>query len=277
MTRTHLSSFLIGILLFTFPVRAQFVKETYNDPIYSDNFSSDAGNWKIQSNADNLFLIQDGQYLLKRKNTETAYSVFSNYKITIPSFEIAVRMTLEKSDLKESAAGVIFMAQEDGTGAFLFEFNSQQEYRLKQLVGVNYKLLTGDNKTSGWVSSTFISPKNEANLIQIRCSNRNYDIYINQHYLFSFTELAYKSGKVGINVGPASNIRVNNFTVFGPGNSADKTTNENSSCEEVKSRLKEELSTVRSENQLLKDSLVQIKKEMKILKEKNATKSKHLE
>lgn len=278
MTRLFLSSFLLSFILLSKPVRSQFVKETFSEPLYIDNFSSDAGNWKIQSNADNLFVIQDGEYLLKRKNTSTGYSVFTNWKTTTPSFEIDVRLSLEKSADKESSAGIIFMAQEDGSGAFVFEINNAQQYRLKQLVGVNYRLLTGENKSNGWVNSAFLSLPNEPNLIQIRCSERNYDLYINQHYLISFTELAYKSGKTGINIGPASSVRVDSFSIFGLKDNSEKIQSENTPCEEVQIRLKEELTDVRKENEALKDSVRLLNKKLMQLNEKNKTlKTKHLE
>ena len=278
MTRRLLTSFGLGLVLMTIPAKSQFVKETFTDPLYSDNFETDAGNWKIQSNADNLFLIQDGEYLLKRRNTSTGYSVFTTWKLQVQAFEIAVRINLEKSTNKESSAGIIFMAQEDGTGAFVFEFNCQQQYRLKQLVGVNYRLLTGEGKNNGWVNSEVLSPNDAFNLIQVRSNNRNYDIYINQKYLFSFTELAYKSGKLGINAGPSSNIHVDSFSVFGLSTDSDKPQNEQGPCEEVNAKLKAELGILRKDNQVLQDSVQILNKKIEQMKSKSQpNKTKHLE
>ncbi len=278
MTRLLTSSSLLALCILCSTVNAQFVKETFSEPLYMDNFASDKGDWKVMSNADNLFLIQDGEYLLNRKNVSTGYSVFTDWMLAVPSFEIAVQMKLEKSSDKESSAGIIFMAQEDGSGAFVFEFNNQQNYRLKQLVGVNYRLLTGENKNNGWVNSPYVNTTVGMNLIQVRCSNRNYDVYINQHYLFSFTELAYKSGKLGITVGPSSLVRVDSFSVFGPLDSTKKSDTETTPCEEVKARLKEELDVIRKENVMLRDSLYSLKKKSQPQNDKSTTvKPKHLE
>ena len=52
------------------------------------------------------------EYPLNRKNMSTGYSVFTDWMLAVPSFEIAVQMKLEKSSDKESSAGIIFY----GTG-----------------------------------------------------------------------------------------------------------------------------------------------------------------
>src|SRR4030095_6424124 len=80
--------------------------------------------------------------------------------------------------------------------------------RLKQLVGLSFKLLTGDVKTSGWVESDALKKSGDYNLIQIKTAKRNYDIYVNNKYLLSFTEIAYKSGDIGIAIGPGTKARV---------------------------------------------------------------------
>lgn len=271
MTRLFQPVGLLFFLLFSIPGSAQLVKESFTESYYTDNFESDKGNWKVVSNADNLFLIQDGQYILRRKNTTSSYSVFTSWKNPLSSFELSVSLKFEKTNGAESSAGLIFMAQEDGSGAFVFEINGQQQYRLKQLVGLNYKFLTGDAKNKGWVKSELITGPDQYVNLQVRTSNRNYDILVNSKYLFSFTELAYKSGSIGLTVGPSTELRVDQFSVNGPPAAAITETKSPGTSET------EEVQLLRKENKLLRDSLAVMKKELLRLKNdpKTQVKEKH--
>ncbi|MBK6838541.1 MAG: hypothetical protein IPG90_09905 [Bacteroidetes bacterium] len=81
MTRRLLTSFGLSLVLMTIPAKSQFVKETFTDPLYSDNFETDAGNWKIQSNADNLFLIQEWRIFIKAQEHKHRIFCFHNLEI----------------------------------------------------------------------------------------------------------------------------------------------------------------------------------------------------
>ena len=208
--------FLFGLLIYltTTASQGQLVSEKFTENVFSDNFDSDNGLWKIMSNADNLFLIQEGKYILQRKHTKSAYSVFPKWANAATTFELTANFSIESTEGIESGAGLIFMAQADGSGAFVLEINDKKQYRLKQLVGVNFKLLTGNLKTNGWVDSPVLNGNNQTNLVEVRSSNRNYDIYLNQSYVLSFTELAYKTGNIGISVGATSKFTVDEISVY---------------------------------------------------------------
>lgn len=87
------------------------------------------------------------------------------------------------------------MAQNDGNGGFIFEINAEKQFRLRQIVSGSYKFMTGDAKNGGWTKSNSLNGLNAYNVIDIRTSNRNYDIYVNNNLLLSFTEIAYKTGR----------------------------------------------------------------------------------
>ncbi|TAH43584.1 MAG: hypothetical protein EYC69_02320 [Bacteroidetes bacterium] len=256
MTRALLLFALLMVLTNTL-TKAQLVSEKFTDTIFSDNFESDKGIWKIMSNGDNLFLIQDGKYLLQRKNPKSSYSVFPKWNNPASAFEITANFVLESTEGPESGVGIIFMAQADGTGAFVLEINSKKQFRLKQLVGVNFKLLTGQIKTNGWVDSGFLNGVNETNLLQVKASARNYDVYINQNYVLSFTELAYKTGNIGISAGPSSKFLVDQISVYimESDSSAQKLQTINNVVLPADSQavLLEELRVLREENKVLKD------------------------
>jgi|GEM_PF-3172770 len=276
-----------AMLLSPFIAKPQLIKEEFTVPVFSDQFDDDKDNWRNMSTSDNLFLIQDGEYLLRRKNPASGYSIFPKWKNKLGAFSLMASIKLEDSKNEDAAVGLIFMAQEDASGAFIFEFNPKGQYRLKQLVGLSFKLLTGDIKTNGWVNSEALNPVGQYNLVEIRTSKRNYDVYVNEKYLLSFTEIAYKTGDIGISIGAATKARVDFITVndaktdvskinppsFPPAestqNNAAKPANQGGRSDDspgssdVLMKLIEQITNLKVENQVLRDSLSLVKKQLK--------------
>lgn len=261
MTRLLFPLMFSFIFMHVPSAHSQLVNAEFTDVIYKEDFETDKGDWKVLSNAENLFIIQEGNYILNRKNKNSAYSIFPIWKNNRNAFEINMNLRFDFGTEKDAAAGLIFMAQEDGSGAFVLEINGQKQYRLKQLVGVNFKILTGNPKLGGWVYSEHLLGSELLNHLQIRMAERNYDVYINRKYIFSFTELAYKSGNIGIAIGPGTQARIDNFTVYGL--SAEQQQNLDAGLEYMSpAAMKSEIIHLRKENQQLRDSLSQTRKEL---------------
>ena len=285
---------LILFAFFLLPALAkpQLIKDEFLSPVFSDQFDDDKDTWRNMSTSDNLFLIQDGEYLLRRKNTASGYSIFPKWSNKLTTFSLTASMKLEDSKNPEASIGLIFMAQEDATGAFIFEFNPKGQYRLKQLVGLSFKLLTGDQRNNGWVDSDALNPLGQYNIIEIRTSKRNYDIYANEKYLLSFTEIAYKSGDIGFSIGAATKARVDFITVKEPKNEEVKSSQQSgkqsnagqaantkpsnpdgagvpdasgqaSGNSDLILKLVEQVSSLKVENQMLRDSLRLVKKQLR--------------
>jgi hypothetical protein len=279
--------FFFSLLLFIpLVAKPQLIRDEFTVVAFNDQFDDDKDNWRNMSTSDNLFLIQDGEYLLRRKNSASGYSIFPKWKNKLGAFSLIASIKLEDSKNDDASVGLIFMAQEDASGAFIFEFNPKGQYRLKQLVGLSFKLLTGDVKTNGWVDSDALNPVGQYNLIDIRTSKRNYDIYVNEKYLLSFTEIAYKTGDIGIAIGAATKARVDFIMVKEPKTDAVKAAlpssapasesssgakqpnasgkiDDNSTSSDVLMKLIEQISDLKVENQMLKDSLGLLKKQLR--------------
>jgi hypothetical protein len=159
--------------------------------------------------------------LLRRRNVKYPYSIFTSRKNSLAAYALKVSAKLGNSENPDAFTGIIFMAQSDGKGAFIVEFNAKQQYRLRQLVGVNYKIITGTAKNGGWVHADALKPPGTFNLIEVRTANRNYDLYINQRYMISFSEIAYKSGGFGFSVGPDTKASVDFIRVYQPAEGSD--------------------------------------------------------
>ena len=272
-------------LLLPLIAKPQLIKEEFTVQAYHDPFDEDMDNWRNMSTSDNLFLIQEGEYLLRRKNPASGYSIFPKWKNKLSAFSLQASIKLEDAKNGESAVGLIFMAQEDASGAFIFEFNQKGQYRLKQLVGLSYKLLTGDVKSNGWVDSDVLNSPGQYNRVEIRTSKRNYDVYVNEKYLLSFTEIAYKTGDIGISIGPATKARVDFIAVNESASAEGKTeapptlsglegtpgkdpkpggkSDVASGSPDALKKLVDQISDLKMENQVLRDSLNLVKKQLK--------------
>jgi hypothetical protein len=200
------------------PSHGQLVNENFDRLDLSENFDSSDDRWTFMSNIENLFLVQEGEYILNRKATEKPFALIANYDYNQQAYKMVTSLKIEKAADQNSSIGVIFMAQNDGNGGFIFELNAQKQFRLRQIVSGNYKYMTGNSNNGGWVKSNFINALNMYNQIDIRTSNRNYDIYINNNLLLSFTEIAYKAGRFGFIVGPATRAKVDYFYLYSASN-----------------------------------------------------------
>lgn len=192
----------------------QLVADKFDKLDLSENFDSSSGMWTFMANNENLFLVQDGEYILNRKSTVSPFAVIANSDYNVSAFRMVTSIKIEKSVDDNGSVGVIFMAQENGQGGFLFEINKLKKYRLRQIQGGSYKYLTGDARDGGWTKTDMLNETNVYNLLEIKTSNRNYDISLNNQYLMSFSEISYKSGRFGIIIGPGSKGKVDFLYLF---------------------------------------------------------------
>ncbi len=190
------------------------VTEKFDKLYLSENFDSSGTYWTTVSNNENLLLVQDGEYILNRKASISPYASIGNFNCNLTSYRFVTSLKLEKSTNDDGGIGIIFMAQPGGQGGFIFEINKSQQFRLRQIAANAYHYLTGNQKDGGWVKSTLVKGLNFPNLIEVRTSDKNYDIYLNNSLLLSFTEIAYKVGEIGYIIGPGSKGKVDFLYLF---------------------------------------------------------------
>ena len=117
------------------------------------------------------------------------------------------------------------MAQPEGKGGSIFEIN-KNSYRLRQLTNGTYNYVTGNAKNDGWMESEFVKGLNLPNLVEIRTSEKNYDLLLNNNYLMSFNEPEYTSGNIGFVIGPASKGKADFLYLFTISKEKNNSTNE---------------------------------------------------
>lgn len=193
---------------------AQVIQEKFDRMVMSENFDTINSYWTTAANSENLFLVQEGEYIINRKSISSPFAIIAEYKNTLQNFRMVTSINLEKVTSENGSLGIIIMAQPGGDGGFLIEINTLKQYRVRQIAGSTYKYLTGDAKKGGWLSSKDVNIINSYNLIDVRVLNRNYDLYINNAFIMSFTEIAYKTGNFGFIVGPGSKGRVDFLYLF---------------------------------------------------------------
>lgn len=198
---------------------AQKVKEDFINPALYENFDTEQGSWQTSNNIDNFFLIQNGEYILERKNQKTPYAILADWPNTLKDFAAKASLKLELGNLPESSIGLIVMAQADRRGAFFIEIGGGKKYRVRKLDGIDYKFMTGKPKDMGWISSSSIK-EGAYNLLDVKVSNGNFDFYINNKFLVSFSEPAYGPGDIGIMVGPGTKAKADFFYVYSNENKA---------------------------------------------------------
>lgn len=190
------------------------VIERFDRLFLSENFDSSSNYWTTVSNSENLILVQDGEYIIQRKAPTSSYAVIGNFKNNLTSFRLVTSLKLQKANTNDASLGIIFMAQSGGQGGFVFEINKLQQYRLRQINNGVYRYITGDVKTSGWIKSTILKSIGLPNLFEVRTAEKNYDIYLNNVLIISFSEISYKSGDIGYIVGPGSKGSIDFLYLF---------------------------------------------------------------
>jgi hypothetical protein len=248
-------------LLFTFyggSSPAQVVRESLDNLLISENFDSTGSNWTTLADAENLFIIQDGEYILQRKATNAPYAVLSGFPDAKLPFRMLTSLKLDKTYAENSFAGILFMMQPQGQGGFLTEINAERKYRIRQIVSGAYRYLTGDQKEGGWVKNSAIKETGEYNAIEVRASGGNYDIYFNGRFIQTIVERSYAAGGAGLIIGPATRAKADYVYIFGPDLPS---TNTNASGETGQSGEGDIIA--------LTESIIVLKTEINTLKEEN--------
>lgn len=177
----------------------QNVTANFNALVWEDDFDGAHPNmWRQTTNAEEVFIIQNGEYILYKKSTNSYGLIFPNEKIAFSAHKAEFNLKLDEDTRKTATVGVVVMAQEDGKGAFLIEINGKRQYRISKYNGVVFKTVVD------WTKDRAIKSRGESNVIAVDMEDRKYDLYINNKFITGFSEVSYKEGKVGLYIGTDS-------------------------------------------------------------------------
>lgn len=211
---TTFLSLSLTLLISSLNGYSQSITEKFSKLTISENFDSVSGYWTTLANGENLFIMQDGEYILQRRAAESPYAIIANFQEQFSDFRAIASLKLDDAMSEEATVGFLFMMQEQGQGGFLVEINNNKEYRLRQIANGVYRYITGTSKNGGWEKTTSIKEGNIYNMIEIVSFNKNYDLSINGTFIRSFSEPAYKTGKFGFIIGPKSRGKIDFLYIF---------------------------------------------------------------
>ncbi len=177
--------------------------------LIDDDFTRLAGNWNQLSNADNLFIGSEKGYQAWRKNTKSGFFLLPEKPETYSVFEAQLRFNFEPGS-KNQSAGLILQAQADGNGALVIEINGKKQYRIRR--AVNNRMISMSGEGEGWVKNKKALTTG-LNSIMVRTYDKIYDLYINDVFIRSFTEIEYSEGKIGVYIGPGSKATFQHLSI----------------------------------------------------------------
>ena len=255
---------LFSLLAYSTVLCAQnpIVTEKFDQLYIGENFDSSNSYWTTLSNNDNLLIVQEGEYIMHRKSSVSPYAVMANFNLELDGYRLVTSIKLDKSSAQDGSIGVIFMAQPDGKGGFVFEINKNHDYRLRQITGSSYRYMTGTPKDLGWVKNEVIKGLNLPNLVEIRIAEKKYDLFVNNSLLTSFEVLEYKTGGIGFIIGPASKGKADFLYLFT--NEKAKQPSENSVAEQEHKTTSPETDIIS-----LAESIITLKTQLNKLQEEN--------
>lgn len=222
---------------------------SYNHIEIEEDFNSKNAIFPLSTTIDNYFIVDNGDFFLNRNNATSEYALFTKGNIEFSNFRLKTSIKLGPSSSSSTQGGVVLKAQRDGSGAVVVDINSKGQYRLRQLINGKNKFLSGSKKKNGWVKSTHLKGVDELNFIDIVTENGDYELYINHEFVTTVTLPEYKSGSIGLIVGPEAKLRVDYFYVYSTG-TAESITYSSGNNERIK-----ELERVLTEKNISYDKL----------------------
>lgn len=201
-------------LLLACSVSAQnLIALDYNSSQLREEFSEQNEDWTYMTTVENLYMPDKGDLFMHRNHPSASYAFITKKKNELKVFSIQSKMKLGPAETNDQTIGVICLVQRDGKGAIVVEFNKSKEYRIKKLIGVYYRHISGSVEGQGWVKSNLLKGKEDFNELDIRVALPQVDVYINGKLAQSFDVPEYDVGEMGILIGPNTKAKVDWFYV----------------------------------------------------------------
>ena len=191
----------------------QEISKDFTKLLHKEDFhSSSSDKWEQAFNSDNLFLVQNGFYELFRKNKTSGYFIFPKQERIYESVELKASLSFDKHKNNKQSAGIIMMTQTDFTGGLIIEISPKLGYRVQRISSRGSSSITAGK--DGWVKSKLVSAKN-GNEIKIKTYLKVFDLYINDQYVFTFSDIEYYKGGMGLFIGPNSKCKFDGLSIYG--------------------------------------------------------------
>jgi hypothetical protein len=201
--------FLFLSCICSFYAFGQEVNKEYKKLVLNEQFET-TDRWNTTFNSDNLFLGQNGFYELYRRSKKSGYFILPELTEEYGSFQVETQMVFGNHDNKKQSAGLLLMAKSETSGGILVEINQKKEYRIVRVF--KDKQVAINASGSGWKKASNTITKGENSII-VKTYNKVYDLYINQVFMTSFTDIELNKGKIGLFIGPDSKAKFDLLTI----------------------------------------------------------------
>ena len=207
---------LFSLLQFSV-LSAQQVTKDFPKLQWDEDFNLVNEKWPQTYNSDNFFLVQNGSFDMQRTNTKTGTIVLPSDDKTFGYYEVRCRLVFKEGLTAQPVAGLVIQAQANGSGALVVEVNDKYQYRVRRMTRDGSVNLTGAGENEGWIKEKRLLNK-EGNTIVVKTYEKVYDLYLNDQYAITFTEIELAQGKIGFYVGPGTKVSAEYVKVMGDEN-----------------------------------------------------------
>jgi len=250
---------LTSLAFSTIAIGQQISLTNYNTEVFIENFSSKTPQFIYEKTTDNYFTIDDGDLFMSRNNKLSDFTIFSSIPFNEENYKLKTSIKLISSGSKSTHVGILLNTQIDGNGLISVEFNSNKEYRVRQINNGESKYLSGTRENEGWVADKNLKDNGEFNYIDVLSANGRYDIYFNFKYINTFESPEYTTGRFGFLIGAQSQARIDYVHVHKDGGKVSTLAFNNANNEILK--LESQIITLQETINSNQNLLDQLKKE----------------
>ncbi len=201
---------LCCLLCFFYPAQTQQVTKEFMKLVWEDNFQKLENQWAQQSTADNFFIGSSEGFEVWRKSKNNGYFIFPQKVQEFRVFEVSLQFVFDGKGASDQAAGLVMQAQSDGSGAVIVEVNRKKQFRIRR--ASSHRIMPVNEPIKGWRKPNK-KIKGETITLTVKTNDKVYDLYINEVYTYSFTEIEFSKGWIGLYVGPDTRVIYKKLTV----------------------------------------------------------------
>lgn len=187
---------LLTVLFSQLNLKAQSVIGKFDVLVSEDDFSTLSGKWEQRNSMNDLFITENGKYVVKNKSEQSFASSLHIPELNLTKYEVTASLKSEASKKKDAGLGIMLNAKADGSGAIVCEINSKNQYRIRSFLNGQWDIISFAG-VNGWTSTKTLQSKS-FNELKICCDKDVFDLWINSTFIVSFTCKNLASGNVGL-------------------------------------------------------------------------------
>ncbi len=99
----------------------QLIEQDYPVVVLGEEFNDQNDIWQYPTTYENLSVLDKGDYFLTRQNPSSSYAIMAKWPNNLRRINIKRSLKLGPAENKEQSIGVMFLIQDEGKGAVVFE------------------------------------------------------------------------------------------------------------------------------------------------------------